>query len=117
MANGSDTIRQVVAFVSIVFLLLGVLFGTQILTFIFGQLGPSASGLTISDPGFNESLIVQNNSLQAIVTYTSQASTQLNTAAIAITLLILIALFIVFWVAFIKPMMAQSSGSKGGNFA
>ncbi len=117
--RGAQTVRQIVAFVGIVFLLLGVLFGAQIMTFIFGQLGPAQSGLTATDPGFNESIQVQNNSLNAIVTYTEQADTQLNTAAIAITLLILIALFLVFWVAFIRPMMQQSSGgaSKGGNFA
>ncbi len=118
-SRSSETIKQIVAFVGIVFLLLGVLFGAQIMTFIFGQLGPAQSGLTAADPGFNESIQVQNNSLQAIVTYTEQAGTQLNTAAIAITLLILIALFLVFWVAFIRPMMQQSGGSSkaGGNFA
>lgn len=116
MYGGANTVRQIVAFVAIVFLLLGVLFGSQIMTFIFGQLGPDQSGLTVADPGYNESIQVQNNSLNAIVTYTEQADTQLNTAAIAITLLILIALFLVFWVAFIKPMMDQGKKSAG-NFA
>ncbi len=50
---------------------------------------------------------INTNIFNALITYTAQADTQLNTAAIAITLLILIALFLVFWVAFIRPMMGN----------
>ncbi len=204
--NGANILGQIVLFVGIVFLLLGVLFGAQIFTFIFGSIGqanvssiplatdtrtnlsvvevgtdiginltgfiiPEASNanftggvvitaafnitsdlnaiIPLSDIAVNAltgnvtnatttvynnvSLSytfsvktqqqiatenVNNNSINSIVTYTEQADTQLNTAAIAITLLILIALFLVFWVAFIRPMMQQSSGkNSGGNFS
>ena len=196
--NNINVLSKVVLFVGIVFLLLGVLFGAQIFSFIFGNIGLASSssipletdtvinltnvfinetGFTISQvsnvnfsggfavtnainttsgeviPAANYTVValtgtitngtvvtyaaivnlsytvtvktptqlatesVNNNSLNAIVTYTEQADTQLNTAAIAITLLILIALFLVFWVAFIRPMMQQSSGkTTGGNF-
>ncbi len=193
----NTVLKNVVAFVGIVFLLLGVLFGTQIITFMFGNLGAASSDLfsdetntrtnltdvfinatvfTIpqaSDLSFTGGFTVlevinvsndvvllsgnytvdadagtitnatalvfsdvnmtytwtaktdaeiatetaNNNSIQSIITYTSQASTQLNTAAIAITLLILIALFVVFWVSFIKPLMGDNSSTKGGTFA
>ncbi len=203
MATGKqpNILNNIVVFVGIVFLLLGVLFGAQIITFIFGNLGlatsttftqetdtltnqsgafinttiftiPEATDINFSGgfvvteafnvtnasvpelipaanyavdatagtitnatvvtyPTVNLSYTWQtktdaqlavetanNNSLSAVVTYTAQADTQLNTAAIAITLLILIALFLVFWVAFIRPMMQQSGGSSmaGGNF-
>ncbi len=197
--NSATVLRKIVLFVGIVFLLLGVLFGAQIFSFIFGNIGLASSssiplatntvinltnvflnetGFTIPEasnvnftggfavtnainttsgeviPAANYSVValtgvitngtvvtyaaivnlsytlsvktgiqlstesVNNNSLNAVVTYTEQADTQLNTAAIAITLLILIALFLIFWVAFIRPMMQQSSGkTSGGNFA
>ncbi len=106
-------VQNVAVFVAVAFLLLGVLFGMNIMTFIFAQIGPANAGLTVSDAGFNESLQVQNNSLQAIVTYSAQASTQFTTVAIAITLIILIVLFLIFWKSFISPMMKGSTG-KGG---
>ncbi len=204
--TAENVISQIVLFVGIVFLLLGVLFGAQIFTFIFGNIGQAninsidlatdtttnlsviqigqdiginVSGFIIPEASFsnftsgpiliqvlnitegintvipltnftvntvtgnitNATLItfknvsltytvsaktqqqistenVNDNSLNAIVVYTEQSGTQLNTAAIAITLLILIALFLVFWVAFIRPMMQQSAGkNSGGNFA
>lgn len=195
--NSSSVLSKIVVFVGIVFLLLGVLFGAQIFTFIFGSIGqanvasislvpntqinltgafintttftiPQASQLNFSGSvlvieafnatddtlipeanftmdaatgtitnatlaAYNDVILsytwnqkspaqlsaesVNNNSLVAVVAYTEQADTQLNTAAIAITLLILIALFLVFWVAFIRPMMIQNSGkTTGGNF-
>ncbi len=112
MAKTMSTVRE---FASIAFLLLGVLFGMIIMTFIFGQLGPANAGLTLADPGFNESITIQNNSLQAIVTYTDQASNQFNIVAIAILLVILIAVFLVFWVIFIKQKKGGSS-TAGGSF-
>ncbi len=197
--NNVNVLGKIVLFVGIVFLLFGVLFGAQIFSFIFGNIGLASSssiplatdtvinltnvfinetGFTIPQasnvnftggfavtnainttsgeviPAANYTVValtgtitngtvvtyaaivnlsytvtvktptqiaiesVNNNSLNAVVTYTEQADTQLNTAAIAITLLILIALFLVFWVAFIRPMMQQSSGkTTGGNFA
>ena len=57
---------------------------------------------------------VQNNSLQAIVSYTGQADTQLLTVGIAITLVVLIAVFLLFWVVFIKGKAGK--GASGGNF-
>jgi hypothetical protein len=113
----NKVIKSIGAFAAVAFLLLGVLFGMQIMTFIFAQLGPANSGLTVADPGYNESLIIQNNSLQSIVSYTGQADTQMTTVAIAITLAILIALFLLFWVFFIKPSRKSGGVGSGGNFA
>ncbi len=44
----------------------------------------------------------QNNSLTSIVTYTNQSDTQFSTVAIAITLVILIAVFLLFWRIFVS---------------
>ena len=99
-------------FATLAFILLGVLFGMMIMTFIFSLLGPGASGLTESDIGFNESVQVQNNSLQSIVTYTEQSDTQFLTVAIAITLVILIAVFLLFW----KIFVGQKKKKGGGDF-
>ena len=100
-------------FATIAFTLLGILFGMMIMTFIFGLLGPGSSGLTAADPGYNESLTVQNNSLNSIVAYTGQSDTQMLTVAIAITLVVLIAVFLLFWGVFIK---GGKKGGGGGNF-
>lgn len=190
MANVKDNILN---FVSIVFLLLGALFGMLIMTFIFAQLGPSAANvqddlqtvvnLTDTIPFLNQTLFqipeasntnftggftvleawnetdgttillanftvfsangsftnssilnftlinltysfttvsqleesltdVQNNSLQAVVTYTDQSNSQFLTSAITITLLILIGLFAVFWRFFIGT--GKKDGMGGG---
>jgi len=112
------TQKVVMGFAMLVFILLGVLFGTQIMTFIFAQLGPTSAGLTIDDVGYNESLTIQNDSLVAITKYTGQADTQFLVAGIAITLLILIALFIVFWKYFMKDTIGGEMGAgKSGSFA
>jgi len=102
--------NDVKAFIAIVFLLLGALFGMQIMAFIFGNLGPANAGLTTGTIAFNISQAVQNNSLGAIETYSEQADTQFNTAGIAIVLLILIALFAIFW----KFFIGTGKGGKGG---
>ncbi len=57
---------------------------------------------------------IQENSLNAVVTYTSGASTQLNTVSIAIILILLIGVFLVFWKIFVTNK--KSSDSGGGNF-
>ncbi len=111
MGKINESVKE---FAFIAFTLLGVLFGMMIMTFIFGQLGPSSSGLTISDVGFNESIQVQNNSLNAIVTYTSQSDTQFSTVAIAITLVILIAVFLLFWRIFVSQK--KKGKESGDNF-
>jgi len=108
--------KEVLAFAGIAFLLLGVLFGMQIMTFIFGNLGPTSSGLDAGTIAFNISQAVQNNSLQAINTYTEQSDTQFNTTGIAITLLVLIALFAIFWRIFMGKG-GISGGNSGGNFS
>ena len=113
--GGNSVLKNIGAFAGVAFLLLGVLFGMQIMTFIFAQLGPSNSGLTINDIGFNESQTIQNNSLQAIITYTEQSDTQFSTVAISITLAILIALFLLFWTFFIRGK-GTGGGTGGGNF-
>lgn len=53
---------------------------------------------------------VQNNSLQAIVSYTGQSDTQMLTVGIAITLVVLIAVFLLFWTVFIKGGKKEGSG-------
>ncbi len=190
----NDVVKSVKGFAIIAFLLLGVLFGMQIMNFIFVQLGPSSSTFTdltvlntnqtgayinqstftiseASNTGFNggftvllavnstDGLVIpvanytvdagagtiinattenwgavnltytysqkssaeqaseniQNNSLQAIVTYTEQSDTQFNTIAIAITLIILIAVFLLFWKIFVNNKKGKKEGS-GGNF-
>jgi len=111
-----DAQKTVMGFAMIVFILLGILFGTQIMTFIFAQLGPSQAGLTVSDVGYNESLTIQNDSLYAITQYTGQSDTQFLVVGIAITLLILIALFIVFWKYFMTDTIGKMGGSKSGSF-
>ena len=118
MVNTLDMKKEAMIFIGLIFALLGVLFGMQIMTFIFGNLGPESSGLPVGSEAFNTSSLVQNNSLQAILTYTDQSDTQFNTAAIAITLLILIALFAVFWKIFMSKDGIVGSGSGGGgNFS
>jgi hypothetical protein len=184
-------IKSIGAFAAVAFLLLGVLFGMQIMTFIFAQLGPNSAAaiddvsfsvsnetgawlnettytvatstvrgfgnlvitsainttdnssigtgnFSVSGSGFTNASAtnwvsiwvsytytaysdqrnavddVNNNSLQGIVSYTGEADTQMTTVAIAITLAILIALFLLFWVFFIKPK--KNSETRGANF-
>ena len=111
----TNTAKEVGAYVAILFLLLGALFGSQIMAFIFGQLGPEAAGLTATDPGYNVSLGIQNDSLQSVKTYTASGSTQMNTVSIGVVLLLLIGIFLVFWKIFIKG--GKKGSSMGGNFA
>ena len=189
----SNVARDVKGFVVVAFLLLGALFGMQIMNFIFVQLGPSALTFTddtltvtnrtgtyinqttftipeASNLGFNGGFTVlqatntsngvviptsnytvsagagtiinastleweavnltytylrkpgaetsteqiQNNSLQGIVTYTEQSTTQFNTVSIAITLIILVAVFLVFWRIFVTGK--KGKGESAGNF-
>ncbi len=56
----------------------------------------------------------QNNSLNSIVTYTNQSDTQFSTVAIAITLVILIAVFLLFWRIFVSQKKKEDKSS--GNF-
>ncbi len=190
-------VKNVVAFVAVAFLLLGALFGMNIMSFMFGNLQKASidaipnpvititneSGAFINETGYivsnaslstflggvtiieafnrtNAELITaanytvnsggnvtnasvtnwnnvsltysfssksgvrvavedsNNGSIQGIVSYSAGAGTQFSTVAIAITLIILIVLFLVFWKSFIAPMMkGAKSGSKGRNFA
>lgn len=177
----------------VVFILLGVLFGTMIMTFIFGNMGTidviaDSSGSVNNETGFylngttytvdqasldgfgsfvvtqvinassNETVgsgnytttssgtitnvtawgdeevyvsytysyysdaeinkrSVNNESLYSITRYTSQSDTQMLVIGIVITLLILIALFIVFWKYFMKDTISKmGSSDKAGNF-
>lgn len=109
--------KAVMGFAMVVFVLLGILFGAQIMTFIFAQLGPANAGLTASDAGYNTSLEIQNDSLYAISQYSGQSGTQFLVIGIAITLLILILLFVVFWKYFMKDTIGQmGGGSSSGSF-
>jgi hypothetical protein len=58
----------------------------------------------------------QNNSLNSIVNYTEQSDTQFITIAIAITLIILIAVFLLFWKIFVKTK-GKGKSMAAGNFA
>lgn len=109
-------IKQFLTFFVLAFLLLGVLFGMNIMTFIFAQLGPANAGLTVADVGYNESITVQNESLNGIVTYAQQSDTQFSIVSIAIILVILILVFILFWQSFIAPMLKASGKGSSANF-
>ena len=60
---------------------------------------------------------VQNNSLQGIVAYTDNSSTQFNTVSIAIILVLLIGVFLVFWKIFVSNKQKREANNMGGNFA
>ncbi len=114
----SVTKNEIMSYVIIAFLLLGALFGMQIMSFIFGNLGPEAAGLTEGTALFNISSQIQNDSLGAILTYSSGASTQFSTLNIAITLILLIGLFIIFWSLVMKGGVLSMGKDKGsGNFS
>ena len=105
--------KSVKEFAMIGFILLAVLFGMQIMVFIFGNLGPENSGLTEGSEAYNVSLSIQNDSLRAIGEYAEQSGTQFTTLGIAITLIILVAVFVFFWIAF----MGKKKGEGPGGFA
>jgi len=107
VAGTKSSIKE---FALIGFLLLAVLFGMQIMTFVFGNLGPSQSGLTEKSEAWNVSEDIQNDSLRAIGKYSGQAGTQFTTLAVAITLIILVAVFLFFWKAF---MGGKGEGAGG----
>ena len=100
--------KSVKEFALIGFVLLAVLFGMQIMTFIFGNLGPENSGLTVDSEAYNVSLDIQNDSLRAIGDYAGQSGTQFTTLGIAITLILLVAVFLFFWKSF------MGKGKEGG---
>ena len=106
----SSTVPEILGYITVFFLLLAALFGGQIMTFIFGQLGPDAAGLTAADAAYNISLSVQNESLQSINTYAEGSTNQMNVLSIAIILVLLIGVFLLFWNKFIK-------GNVGGKAA
>ena len=108
--------KSVLGFAFVAFALLGVLFGMNIMSFIFGNLGPTQAGLDPASVAFNTSLAIQNNSLQSINTYSAQSDTQFSTLAIAITLVVLLAVFAFFWRFFMGTGGVAQSGSSG-NFA
>ena len=56
---------------------------------------------------------VTNDSLNAIGNYSTQAGTQFTTLGIAITLILLVAVFIFFWVAFMSKGKKGDSGPGG----
>ena len=109
--QNNSTVTEILAYITVFFLLLAALFGGQIMTFIFGQLGPSAAGLTIADAAYNSSLAVQNNSLQAIVVYSEGAGNQMNVITIAVILILLIGVFLLFWNRFIKDNVGGKAGA------
>ncbi len=107
-----DVRKSVLSFAFIAFTLLGVLFGMNIMAFIFGNLGPTQAGLTTGTVAFNVSQSIQNYSLVSIETYASNSNTQFTTLSVAITLVILLAVFAFFWFFF----MGSQGGKGSGNF-
>ena len=107
MGKSQDSVKE---FAMIGFVLLAVLFGMQIMVFIFGNLGPENSGLTLGTEAYNTSLGIQNDSLHAIGNYAEQSGTQFTTLGIAITLILLVAVFLFFWKAF----MGEKGEGPGG---
>ena len=111
MGSSQKSIKE---FALIGFILLAVLFGMQIMTFIFGNLGPDSSGLTEDSEAWNVSEDIQNKSLRAIGNYAGQSGTQFTTLGIAITLILLVAVFLFFW----KSFMGKEKGGGGpGSFS
>ena len=106
--------KSVKEFALIGFILLAVLFGMQIMTFIFGNLGPESSGLDVGSEAYNVSLDIQNDSLRAIGKYAEQSGTQFTTLGIAITLILLVAVFLFFWKSF---MGREKRGPGAGGFS
>ena len=109
MGSSQASVKE---FAMIGFILLAVLFGMQIMTFIFGNLGPENSGLTEHSEAYNTSLEIQNESLHAIGDYAEQSGTQFTTLGIAITLILLVAVFLFFWKAFMGK--GKAGGGPGG---
>ena len=186
----NNTVNEILGYITVFFLLLAALFGGQIMTFIFGQLGPDAAGITdennvaINETGaflnitsytvgnstvtgfgnlvilsalnvtqfvndtilvanftvvngssftnssilnyadilvtysytsFSDvkiaSLAVQNESLNAVVTYAEGSSNQMNVVTIAIILILLIGVFLLFWNRFIKDNVGGKAGA------
>ena len=101
--------KTVLAYAGIAFILLGVLFGMNIMTFIFGSLGPDSAGFAEGTSAYNTSEIIQNQSLNSIQTYAEASDTQFSTISIAIILVILISLFLLFWTYF----MGGGEGGRG----
>ena len=112
MGSSQKSVRE---FALIGFILLAVLFGMQIMTFIFGNLGPENSGLEVDSEAYNVSLEIQNDSLRAIGKYSEQSGTQFTTLGIAITLILLVAVFLFFWQAFMGK--GKAGGGSPGSFS
>lgn len=104
--------KEIVALIGIVFLLMGALFGVNIMSFIFGNLSPTAAGLTAGTEAFNTSLEIQNQSLQAGLTYASNATSQMNIVNVTIILALLIFLFFLFWKV-IQGVQDDKKGRRG----
>ena len=107
-----DIKKDMIVLVGIVFLLLGALFGVNIMSFIFGNLSPADAGLTTDDPAYNVSKEIQNQSLQAGLTYAQNASNQMNIVNVTIILALLIFLFFLFW-----TVIQNVQGTKGKGFS
>ena len=104
-----NTEKEIRKFAGIVFTLFGILFGALIMAFISGNLGPDQAGFTEGTVQYNTTLAIQNNTLEGLESYSGQSDTQFLTVAIAITLLILIFVFGVFWKFF---MNVKGSGKN-----
>lgn len=110
----ADVRKSIMSFAIIAFTLLGILFGMNIMSFIFGNLGPTTAGLGDDTIAFNISTAIQNNSLQGLDVYSQQSNTQFTTVSVAITLVILLAVFGLFWAFFVT---AQGKSKGGGSFS
>ena len=114
MATVGKDVRE---FALIGFLLLAVLFGMNIMAFIFGNLGPANAGLEAGSNAFNSSLAIQNASLDSINTYASASSSQFTTLSVSIILILLLAVFAIFWKAFMGGKKKSGTMGGGGQFS
>ena len=77
----NGTVTEILAYITVFFLLLAALFGGQIMTFIFGQLGPNAAGITDD----TTQIINETGAWLNITTYTVDTSTVSGFSNLVIT--------------------------------
>lgn len=106
---GMNVKRDILLFSSVAFILLSILFGMNIMTFIFGSLNTANTAFANGSIGQNTSVAVQTNSLSAINTYASGANNQFSILSISIVLVLLLGVFALFY----KNVIGGSRGEGG----
>lgn len=114
MGTSTGAVKLIYASIAAAFFIfLGSLFGNQIMAFIFGFLGPDTAGLVPGDPGYNESLQNQINSLEATNAYSERASTVSVIVIVYMVIASLVALFLLFKDTFMGSKKSKSRSSGG----